>query len=103
MSAKPAQLPVRCPDCGSDLTVDAQTGEVLFHKKPKAPPAGGKDLDSLFADMRAERSRADDVFEREKAALKDRDRLMEEKFRQAWKRAEEEPDEGRPLRPIDMD
>jgi hypothetical protein len=101
-----ASLPVRCPDCGSDLTIDAATGEVLAHRAPKAPPAGGKDLASLFADMDAQRSRADDVFEREKAALKDRERLMEEKFRQAWKRAEEEPDppDGRrPLRPFDMD
>ena len=96
-------FPVNCPDCGSQLTIDAETGAVLAHKKPKAPPAGGKDLDSLFADMAAERSRADDVFEREKAALKDRERLLDEKFRQAWKRAEEEPDEGKPLRPFDMD
>ena len=104
MASEPARhLPVRCPDCGCDLTVDAATGEVLFHKSPKAPPAGGKDLDSLFADMSAQRSRADEVFEREKAAIKDRERLLDEKFKEAWKRAEEDPTTGKPVRPFDMD
>ena len=46
---------------------------------------------------------ADEIFEREKAALKDRDRLMDEKFKEAVKRAEEEPDTGRPVRPFDLD
>ncbi len=35
--------------------------------------------------------------------MKDRDRLLEEKFQEALKRAEEEPDDERPLRPIDLD
>ena len=97
------KLQIRCPDCGSDLTVDAATGESLFHKPPKAPLAGGKDLDSLFADMKAQKSRADEIFEQERAAMKDRDRLMEEKFREAVKRAEEDPDTGPPKRPFDFD
>jgi hypothetical protein len=83
--------------------VDASTGEVLFHKKPKSAPAEGKSLDALLDGLKQERSRADEIFERERAALKDRDRLMEEKFNEALKRAEEEPDTGRPLRPFDLD
>ena len=46
---------------------------------------------------------AEDVFQREVAALKDRDRILEEKFREALKRAEEDPDQGRPARPFDLD
>ena len=45
---------------------------------------------------------AADVFEREKAALEDKDRLMEEKFKEALKRAEETPDEEI-KRPFDLD
>jgi hypothetical protein len=97
------KLSVRCPDCGSELMVDAATGEVLSHRKPKQPLAGGKDLDSLFREMETGREKAEDVFQREVAAMKDRDRLLEEKFREAVKRAEEEPDEGRPHRPFDLD
>ncbi len=97
------KLQLRCPDCGSDLTVDAETGEVLFHRKAKEPIAGGKDFDSLFADLETQRTRADEIFEREKAAFGDRDRLMEEKFREAMKRAQEDPDQGPPKRPFDLD
>ena len=97
------KIQLRCPDCGSDLTLDAETGEVLFHRKAKEPIAGGKDFDSLFADLETQRNRADEIFEREKAAFGDRDRLMEEKFREALKRAEEDPDQGPPKRPFDLD
>jgi hypothetical protein len=97
------KLSLRCPECGSDLVVDASTGEVLSHRRPKQPPAGGKDFDSLLQGLDEERERAQSVFEREVAAMKDRDRLLEEKFREAMRRAEEEPDEGPPKRPFDFD
>ena len=97
------KLSVRCPDCGSELVVDAATGEVLSHRRPKQAPAGGKDLDSLLQGLDEDKARAETVFQREVAAMKDRDRLPEEKFRQALRRAEEDPDEGRPPRPFDLD
>ncbi len=97
------RLTLRCPECESHLVVDAATGEVLFHKKIKAPPAGGKDFDDLLQELDEERSQAEDIFEREVAALKDRDRLLEEKFKEAMKRAEEEPDDVPPPRPFDFD
>lgn len=97
------KLTVRCPECGSDLVVDAATGEPLSHRPAKRPPAGGKDFDALLADLDTDKSRADEIFERERAAMKDRDRLLDEKFREAMKRAEEDPDKGRPVRPFDLD
>jgi hypothetical protein len=97
------KLTVRCPDCGSELVLDAATGEVLSHRRAKQPPAGGKDLESLLQGLDDEKSRAEDIFQREVAAMKDRDRLLDEKFREAVRRAEEEPDEGRPVRPFDLD
>ena len=97
-----AKLTLRCPECEAHLVVDAATGEVLFHKKVKQPPAGGKDLDELLRDLKDEKTQAEELFEREVAALKDRDRLLEEKFEEALRRAEESPDE-RPARPFDFD
>ncbi len=94
---------VSCPECGADLTVDLATGQVLFHKPAKRQPAGGKDLDELLAGLDESKERAAAVFEREVSAVKDHDRLMEEKFREAMRRAEEEPDEEPPLRPWDLD
>jgi hypothetical protein len=97
------KLTVRCPECSSELVVDAATGEVLSHRKAKQPPAGGKDFDALLKGLDEDKSRAEDIFQREVAAFKDRDRLLEEKFREAMRRAEEEPDEGPPVRPFDLD
>ena len=102
MSA-PGRLHVRCPECSCDLVVDAATGEVLSHKKAREPLAGGKDFDSLLAGLGEQKERAEQLFEREKAALADRDRLLEEKFREAMKRAEEEPGDAPPAPPFDLD
>jgi hypothetical protein len=97
------KLTVRCPECSSELVVDAATGEVLIHRPPKRVPGGGKDFDSLLAGLDTDRIHAEEVFEREKAAMKDRERLLDEKFKEAMKRAEEDPDQGRPPRPFDLD
>lgn len=97
------KITVTCPECGSDLTVDAATGEVLSHRVPKRPLAGGKTFDSLLAGLDSDKARAEDAFERARAAERDKDRLLEEKFREAVKRAEEDPDEGPPQRPFDLD
>ncbi|HEX7184395.1 MAG TPA: hypothetical protein VF756_21390 [Thermoanaerobaculia bacterium] len=97
------KITVRCPECNSDLVVDAETGEILSHRRAKQPLAGGKDFDALLKGLDEDKARAEDVFAREVAALKDRDRLLEEKFREAMRRAEEDPDEGPPPRPFDLD
>ena len=97
------KLSVTCPGCQGELTVDAVTGEVLFHEPVKGPVGGGKDFDSLLAGLNDEKVRAEARFEREVAAMKDRDRLMDEKFREALRRAEEDPDTGPPKRPWDLD
>lgn len=96
------KLDVSCPDCGCDLVVDAATGEVLSHRSASKPPAGGKSFDDLLAGIDSGKARAEALFAREQEALKDRDRLLDEKFKEAMKRAEEEPDE-KPERPFDYD
>lgn len=101
--SKDARLTVICPDCGTDLTVDLATGQVLFHKPAQRQPAGGKDLDQLLAGLDDSKKRATEVFQREMSALEDRDRLMEEKFREAVRRAEDDPESETPLRPWDLD
>ena len=100
---EPRNLTLRCPECDAHLVVDSATGEVLAHRKTKQPIAGGKDFDTLLQDLDRDKADAEEVFEREVAAMKDRDRLLEEKFQQALKRAEEEPDDVPPPRPFDLD
>lgn len=100
---KDGKLTVTCPDCGCDMTVDAATGHVLLHERARAEPAAGKDFEELLAGLDESKKRADEVFAREVSALEDRDRLMEEKFRAAMKRAREEPDDEPPVRPWELD
>ncbi|MCH9650903.1 MAG: hypothetical protein K0U98_21955 [Deltaproteobacteria bacterium] len=95
-------LTVHCPGCKGELVVDVATGKVLFHKPAKEPLAGGKDFDSLLAGLGDGKARAEELFASEMSAHKDRDRLLEEKFKEAMKRAEEEPD-GPVQRPFDLD
>lgn len=93
---------IQCPHCDCELVVDATTGEILSHRAPTTPAAGGRTLEGLFADLDAQKASAEERFEREKAAFADRDRLLDEKFREALKRADETPDEAI-RRPFDDD
>lgn len=97
------KLTVTCPGCESRLVVDRTTGEVLSHVPKKRPPADGKDFDALLGEVDRGKEEAERVFEREVAAHADRDRLLEEKFREAMERAQSEPDETPPRRPFDFD
>ena len=101
--AESRKLTLRCPDCASHLVLDAETGEVLYHKKATAPPAGGKKIEELLADLDVQKEQAEDVFAREVAAHEDRERLLEERFRQALKRAEDDPEDGPPPSPFDFE
>ena len=83
--------------------VEAETGEVLFHKKTREPPAGGKDFDALLEELKEEKSHAEEIFEREVEALKDQDRRLEKRFEEALRQAEQDPDDAPPPRPFDLD
>jgi len=96
-------LTIHCPDCDAHLVIDAATGEILAHRAAKQPLAGGKDFETLLEDLDRDKDEAEEVFAQEMAAMKDRDRLLEEKFKQAMERAKEEPDDVPPPRPFDLD
>jgi len=74
-----------CPDCGSTLVVDAQP-VASSPSEGQEPSGADKDFDCVVADLDAQKARAEGLFEREQAALPTR-RLLEEKFREAMKRA----------------
>lgn len=101
--AETRKLVVPCPECGSRLVVDQATGEVLAHRAPEAKPAGSKSFEGLLDDLERSRAEAEDVFAREVAAMKDRDRLLEEKFREAMERASDLDEDEPPPRPFDYD
>src|SRR6187455_3137905 len=90
-----------CPCCEANLTVDAQTGAILAHVEKK------KVLGS-FEDLKGELSKQKDlreqIFAQEMSSVKDRERLLEEKFQEALKRADKDSDKDKPFRnPLDLD
>lgn len=95
-------MTIRCPDCGSEMKIDAATGQILSHRSP-AKAAAGHDFDSLLAGLDRAKSRADEIFQQEFKALEDKDRILEEKFKAAMERAEDEDDGKPPVRPWDLD
>ena len=97
------RLPVVCPACSCRLVVDAATGEVISHQEHQAPPAGGKGLDELLEGLDRDKEQAEDLFQKEVEAHKDRDRLLSEKFEEAMKRAEDADDGTPPPRPFYFD
>jgi len=96
-----SSLNLRCPECGAEIVVDRTTGEILYHKRSRPDSAAGRSLEELMREEKAGRARAEDVFEREKASLADRERLLAEKFREALDRVED--DDEKPIRPFDLD
>ncbi len=96
-------LKLSCPECSAELVVDAATGQILYHKKIDRGPAGGRTLESLMQEAEESRNRSEDIFEREKAALKDSDRLLEQKFDEAMSRAAEIDDDQPLIRDFDLD
>jgi len=88
-----------CPCCEATLTIDAQTGAVISHEEKAKPIAS---FDAMVKDLERQKQTRDQVFAQELGSLKDRERLLEEKFRDAMKRAEKDKDKPY-LNPLDMD
>lgn len=90
---------VLCPCCESTLTIDAQTGAMLAHEEKKKVTGSFEDLKGELSKQKELR---DQLFAQEMSSMKDRERLLEEKFKEALKRAD--TDIGKPFRnPLDLD
>ena len=90
---------IHCPCCEATITVDAKTGAILAHEEKKKAVAS---FDALKSDLSKQAEHRDQIFAQEMSSMKDRERLLEEKFQEALKRAD--TDTGKPFRnPLDMD
>lgn len=88
-----------CPCCEAKLTVDASTGAILSHEE-KGKKLGS--FEELQKNLAAQKEARENIFAQEMSREKERERLLEEKFRDAFKRAEGEPDT--PFRnPLELD
>lgn len=90
---------VICPCCESNLIIDAQTGAILSHEEKKKAHGSFEDLKG---ELHKQKELRDQLFSQEMSSMKDRERLLEEKFKEALKRAD--PDSGKPFKnPLDLD
>lgn len=90
---------ILCPCCEATLVIDRESGEVLLHKA-KEKRVGGS-LESMVAGLESQKSEMQKKFDRELASQRDRARLLEEKFREAMKRAEDS--DAPHINPMDLD
>ncbi|MEP6922974.1 MAG: 2-nitropropane dioxygenase [Pyrinomonadaceae bacterium] len=88
-----------CPCCEANLIVDAQTGAVLSHEEKKKQLGS---FDAMLKGLDKQKETREKLFEQELNAQKDRERLLEEKFQAAFKRADETKDQPY-INPLDLD
>jgi len=88
-----------CPCCDATLTVDANTGTILAHEEKKKVHGSFEDLKG---ELNKQKEHREQIFAQEMSSMKDRERLLEEKFKEALKRADTDSD--KPYRnPLDLD
>lgn len=88
-----------CPCCDATMTIDSQTGAVISHDEKTKPLASFEDM---VKGLDKQKQVREQIFSQELSSMKDRERLLEEKFQEAMKRAEKDKD--KPYRnPMDMD
>ena len=92
---------VICPCCEAALTIDSQTGALLAHEEKKKTHGSFEDL---AGELTKQRELREQLFAQEMSSVKDRGRLLEEKFQEALKRADSDTDKDKPfLNPLDLD
>src|SRR5256885_9073727 len=88
-----------CPCCEATMTVDAQTGAIISHEEKAKQSAS---FDEMLKGLDKQKQMREQLFQQELTSQKDRERLLEEKFREALKRADKDKD--KPYKnPLDMD
>jgi hypothetical protein len=88
-----------CPCCEATLTIDAQTGAMISHEEKKKAHGSFEDLQGELSKKKEQREQ---IFAQEMSSMKDRERILDEKFKEALKRADTDSD--KPFRnPLDLD
>jgi hypothetical protein len=88
-----------CPCCEATVIVDAITGAIISHEEKQKPLASFEDM---AKNLNKAKQTREQIFTQEMSSMKDRERLLEEKFREAMKRAEKDKDKVY-RNPLDMD
>ena len=92
------KVEVICPCCESKLQVDKKTGEVLWEQKKEiAMPS----LSDMVKGLDSQKKEQESQFKKQNEAQKERNRLLDDKFKEAQKHVDKS--DTRPLRDFDLD
>ena len=94
-----SRFTIICPCCEANLTIDAQTGALISHEEKAKPVAS---FDEMVKGLDKQKQMREQIFAQELSSMKDRDRILEEKFREAMKRADKDKDKPF-INPMDID
>lgn len=97
--ADTTRFTIICPCCEATLTIDAQTGAIISHEEKSKPIAS---FDELLKGQDKQKQARDQLFQQELGSQKNRERILEEKFQEAMKRAEKDKDKPF-INPLDID
>jgi hypothetical protein len=97
--ADSSKFTIICPCCEATLTVDGQTGALLSHEEKAKPVAS---FDEMVKGLDKQKQVREQIFAQELSSMKDRDRILQEKFQEAMKRADKDKDKPY-LNPLDID
>jgi tRNA 2-selenouridine synthase SelU len=89
MMSEDKKFTIICPCCEATLTVDAQTGAILAHAEKQKIHGSFEDLKG---ELEKQKQVRENIFAQELGSMKDRERLLEEKFKEAMKRAGDDKD-----------
>ena len=97
--ADKSRFTVICPCCEATRIIDSHTGTLISHEEKAKPLAS---FDEMVKGLDKQKQVREQIFAQELSSMKDRDRILEEKFQEAMKRAEKEKDKPY-LNPMDID
>ena len=99
--ADTSRFTIICPCCEATLVVDSHTGALISHEEKAKPLAS---FDEMVKGLGKQKQVREQLFAQEMNSMKNRERILEEKFQEAMKRAEKDKDKDKPYRnPLDMD
>ena len=93
---------LKCPHCNSMLTVDTAAGVIVSHE----PPVQKKDkidFDKRLQQIESEKDRSADIMAEAMRKEKDKERLMEDRFKELFDETKKKDDGSKPIRDIDLD
>lgn len=100
MPSPAKSLVITCPCCGTLLHLDRETGAVLLEERPKKGPV--KSFEEAARESTARQEQAKAQLARAMEEEKHKSEIMEKKFREAMKKAEDD-ETPLPPRPFDLD